>query len=119
MDGVIIWDMVCGTIGRPCPKAQGNTERWTDLGDYRLPPPCIYLMPATVPDARNNPKPKAQNLEDVEILAAFNACFGGHDEEINFIDFEVGYKENDTVRATTIRRGGKEQKVSEASKILR
>ena len=119
VDGVIIWDMVCGTVGRPCPKVTGNAGRLTEIGDYLLPPPCIYLMPATVPDARNNPSPRAQNLQDVEILAAFNACFCGREQEINFIDFEVGYQENDTVRATTIRRDGKEQKVSEATKILR
>ena len=119
VDGVIIWDMVCGTLGRPCPKISSDARRATTVGSYRLPPPCIYVMPATIPSPRNNPSPKAQNLDDVEILAAFNACFGGRDEEINFIDFEVGYQENDTVRTTKIRRDSKEQKVSEATKIQR
>lgn len=119
VDGVIIWDMVCGTIGRPCPKVSTHGQRLTEIGDYQLPPPCIYLMPATVPEARSNPSPKAQNLGDVEILAAFNACFNGQEDEINFIDFEVGYQENDTVRTTKIRRDGREQKVSEATKIRR
>ena len=119
VDGVIIWDMVCGTLGRPCPKISTDARRATTVGSYRLPPPCIYVTPATIPSPRNNPSPKAQNLDDVEILAAFNACFGGRDEEINFIDFEVGYQENDTVRTTKIRRDGKEQKVSEATKIQR
>lgn len=119
VDGVIIWDMVCGTLGRPCPKIDRDAGRLTNLGAYRLPPPCIYVMPATIPSPRNNPNPKAQNLDDVEILAAFNACFGGREEEVNFIDFEVGHQENDTVRTTKIRRDSKEQKVSEATKIQR
>lgn len=119
VDGVIVWDMVCGTLGRPCPKISRDAQRSTTVGFHRLPPPCIYVMPATIPSPRNNPSPKAQNLGDVEILAAFNACFGGRKEEVNFIDFEVGYQENDTVRTTKIRRDGKEQKVSEATKILR
>ena len=119
VDGVIIWDMVCGTLGRPCPKISSDARRSMTVGSYRLPPPCIYVMPATIPSPRNNPNPKAQSLDDVEILAAFNSCFGGREEEVNFIDFEVGYQENDTVRTTKIRRDGKEQKVSEATKIQR
>lgn len=119
VDGVIVWDMVCGTLGRPCPKISSDVRRLTTFGSYRLPPPCIYVMPATIPSPRNNPNPKAQNLDDVEILAAFNSCFGGREEEVNFIDFEVGYQENDTVRTTKIRRDSKEQKVSEATKIQR
>ncbi len=119
VDGVIIWDMVCGTIGRPCPKIHQNESRVTQVGRYRLPPPCIYVMPATIPNPRSNPDPQAQNLKDVEVLSAFNSCFGGNDGEINFIDFEVGYEENDTVRTTTVRRDGRKQKVSNATKILR
>ena len=119
VDGVIIWDMVCGTIGRPCPKVRQNRGRLTEVGRYRLPPPCIYVMPATIPEPRNNPNPRAQRLEDVGLLAAFNSCFGGYDEEINFIDFEVGHQENDTVRTTKIRRNGEEQKVSSATTIRR
>lgn len=119
VDGLIIWDMVCGTIGRPCPKVRQNRSRLTEVGRYRLPPPCIYVMPATIPEPRNNPNPRAQRLEDVGLLAAFNSCFGGYDEEINFIDFEVGHQENDTVRTTKIRRNGEEQKVSSATTIRR
>ena len=119
VDGVIIWDMVCGTIGRPCPKVRQNRGRLTEVGRFRLPPPCIYVMPATIPEPRNNPNPRAQRLEDVGLLAAFDSCFGGYDEEINFIDFEVGHQENDTVRTTKIRRNGEEQKVSSATTIRR
>src|SRR5580658_3838329 len=29
VDGVIIWDWVCGTIGRPCPKLRADPTRTT------------------------------------------------------------------------------------------
>lgn len=119
VDGVIIWDMVCGTIGRPCPKIHQNEHRLMDIGRYRLPPPCIYLMPATIPNPRNNPNPISQNLNDVEVLAAFNRCFGGYDDEINFIDFEVRHEGNDTLRTTTIRRNDRTQRKSYPTRILR
>src|SRR5271165_934827 len=49
VDGLDIWDMVCGTFGRPCPKLESDTTRFTVVGPYRLPPPCIYLFPVTIP----------------------------------------------------------------------
>lgn len=106
VDGLVVWDMVCGTIGRPCPKIAGKPERITAVGPYRLPPPCIYLFPATIPAPRNNPSPRAQPLESVELLAAFNTCFGGASGEINTVDFEVENRGADLVRTTRISREG-------------
>lgn len=105
VDGLLIWDMVCGTIGRPCPKVTAEGGRLTDVAHYHLPPPCIYVLPATIPSPRNNPNPTAQNLEDVQLLQAFHECFGGTDNEINFVDFEVQHRGADTLRTTTVRRG--------------
>lgn len=119
VDGVIIWDMKCGTIGRPCPKIQTGGQRTTEVGPYNLPPPCIYVMPATIPSPRNNPHPPAQSLKNVELLSAFHECFNGVENEINFVDFEVAMKGTDTVRTTTISRDGKPQKVSKATPIRR
>jgi hypothetical protein len=119
VDGVIIWDMVCGTLGRPCPKALGGPGRVTEVAHYRLPPPCIYMMPATVPSPRNNPSPPAQGVEEVELLAAFHRCFGGLDEEINYVEFEVAHEGAETVRSTTVRRAGKIQKESSPTSIRR
>ncbi len=48
VDGVIIWDMACATVGRPCPKVVAAPERLTTVAHYVLPPPCIYVMPATI-----------------------------------------------------------------------
>lgn len=106
VDGLLIWDMVCGTIGRPCPKIVAEPERVTEVAHYRLPPPCMYVFPATVPSPRTNPHPAAQQLNDVEILAAFHNCFGGREDEVNFVDFEVGYEGAETLRKTTVTRNG-------------
>jgi hypothetical protein len=117
VDGVIIWDMVCGTVGRPCPKAMDG--RTTPVADYRLPPPCIYVLPATIASPRNNPSPAAQPLADVHLLRAFHECFGGRDEEVNFVDFEVEHQGAETVRRTTIRRNGATVRQSEFTAIRR
>lgn len=106
VDGVIIWDMVCGTIGRPCPKVQADPSRLTTVSHYQVPPPCIYVFPATVPSPRNNPHPLAQGIDDVQILKAFHDCFGGRRNEVNYVDFEVEHRQADTVRKTRVTRDG-------------
>ncbi|MCB1921150.1 MAG: hypothetical protein KDJ28_14405 [Candidatus Competibacteraceae bacterium] len=119
VDGVLIWDMVCGTIDRPCPKLQNSPQRLTEVGPFRLPPPCIYLFPATIPSPRNNPHPTAQRLEDVELLAAFNVCFHGKAEEINYVDFMVQYQGADMLRTTRVTRDGVIQQESAPTAIRR
>lgn len=106
VDGTIIWDMVCGTLGRPCPKVLGETGRTTAVGPFLLPPPCVYVFPATIPSPRNNPHPMPQALTDVQFLHALHQCFLGRDDEVNYVDFEVEYRGVDTVRTTRVRRDG-------------
>jgi hypothetical protein len=120
IDGIIVWDMVCGTIHRPCPKIESDKTRFTEVGPYLLPPPCIYVFPATIPHPRNNQNPVAQSLQSVEILQAFHTCFQGHDEEVNYVDFEVRYRDTDKIiRKTRIRRAGVVQKESKSTPIRR
>jgi hypothetical protein len=119
IDGVLIWDMVCGTIGRPCPKLQNSPERSTNVGQFSLPQPCIYLFPATIPSPRNNPHPKAQRLEEIELLAAFNACFQGDVFEVNLVDFMVQYRGSDILRTTRVSRCGVIQQESSPTAIRR
>lgn len=119
VDGVLVWDMVCGTLGRPCPKLTKDASRITEVGPFELPPPCIYLMPATIPTPRNNPHPPAQRIDNVELLRAFHECFGGHESELNYVDFAVGYQGADTVRKTTVRRGATLTRESEHTAIRR
>ena len=119
VDGVIIWDMVCGTVGRRCPKlATVDTPRVTDVGPFRVPPPCIYLFPAIVPGGAVT-KAIAQPLVDVALLDAFNRCFGGIDHEINFVDFAVPGLGRETWRRTTVTRDGIVQAESEMTPIRR
>ncbi|VVT28166.1 hypothetical protein [Marinobacter salarius] len=119
VDGVVVWDMVCGTIGRPCPKVANESGRLTVVGPHKLPPPCIYLFPATIPSPRNNPHPPSQEIVDVEILKAFHECFQGRDEELNKVTFAVSHRGADTMRMTRVKRNGVFVKESEATAIRR
>ena len=119
VDGVIIWDMVCGTMGRPCPKLSGRRGRMTAVAHYMLPPACIYILPMTIASPRNNPRPVAQSLDDVHLLKAFHECFQGNDEELNYIDFEVEHRGVETLRKTRIRRAGVVVKESKMTPIRR
>jgi hypothetical protein len=119
VDGLIIWDMVCGTIGRPCPKLAVDPERATVLGPYSLPPPCLYMFPATIPSPRNNPNPPAQAIDDVQILKAFHDCFGSKPEEVSYVTFEVQHRGAETVRTTRVTRAGTLERESSATAIQR
>ena len=117
--GVVIWDMLCGTAARPCPKLIKTPDRATELADYHLPPPCIYLFPSTIPSPRNNPKPPPQQLEDVHFLKALREVFGGADNELTEVHIEVEHEGVETVRRTRLVRGGTEIMVSGKTPIQR
>lgn len=120
IDGVVIWDMACNTLARPCPKiADDEMFRIAEIGPYRLPPPCIYLLPKTIPSPRNNPRPAAHSLEDVELLSCFAKCFEVRADELNYVGFEVQHRGSDTVRGTTVTRNGMVAQASELTAIRR
>lgn len=120
VDGIVIWDMICGTIGRPCPKVEDDaSERRTEIGPFSLPPPCLYLLPETIPNPRNNPNPLPQTLETVQIMKAFNDCFRCLPEEVNYVSFDVTYHGVDTVRTTRITRADNVQRESDPTAIRR
>lgn len=120
VDGLIIWDMMCGTIGRSCPKLALDSEvdRKTLIGPFCVPPPCIYLFPNSIPSA-DNLQVAAQSLSNVEILDAFHSCFGGRDDELNHVSFDIEFHGEETMRRTTIKRGGIVQHSSEMTAIRR
>jgi hypothetical protein len=117
VDGVVLWDMVCGTIGRPCPKLS-DPARATDLGPFRTPPACIYLLPAKIPSL-SEPHVVAQELAQVELLAAFHNCFRGRDDEVYQVDFSVSESGGELMRRTSVRRAGAVAQVSEMTAIRR
>lgn len=119
VDGVVIWDMICGTLGRPCPKlATLGAPRLTAVGPFTTPPPCIYVFPATIP-SRAAPQATAQMLGQVELLAAFQAAFQGGPDEVNFVDFEIADQAGELFRRTVIRRAGVVQHASDMTVISR
>ena len=91
VDGLVIWDMVCGTIGRVCPKLTAEPDRYTEVGQFKLPPPCLYLFPSTLPSPRNNPAPPVHKLQSLEFLSALHAQFKGRDEELSYVQLEAQY----------------------------
>jgi hypothetical protein len=120
VDGVIVWDMLCGTAGRPCPKiiADGDQERMTDVGPFRVPPTCIYVFPAVAPGPGHS-NALAQDLASVELLLAFHTCFKGRDDEVNYVRFDVEQVDGEVSRKTTITRGGVVQVESKMMAIRR
>lgn len=120
VDGLVIWDMMCGTIGRRCPKviSEATPSRLTEIGPFRTPPACIYLFPATIPNT-GAPRATAQTIDAVELLSAFHTCFQGKADEINYVDFDISLRGDELVRKTTVRRGGLVQRESEMTAIRR
>lgn len=119
VDGLVIWDWLCGTAGRPCPKASAANNARTIVGPFYLTTPCIYLFPGTLPTVRNNPDPEPHTLAEVGFLDALHRCFGGRDEEVNRVRFAVANRGAELVRTTTVERGGVVQRTSEATPIQR
>lgn len=119
VDGLIVWDWVCGSPARPCPKLMNTQGRENDIGPYRLPPPCVYLFPATIPSARNNPSPNPQAIQDVQILEIIHRVFGGNADELNSVRITTAQTARDITRQTEITRAGDVQKVSRATPIRR
>ena len=119
VDGLIVWDMACGTAGRPCPKLADGPSRSTNVGPFTVPPPCLYLFPATVPSPRNNASPVPQTIEQVEFLHVLHQAFGGRDDELNEVQISVEYVGRDTKRTTKVSRGNVVVKESRPTAIRR
>lgn len=131
VDGLMVWDWICGTPNRPCPKLSlraldpnleqnnGEVDRRTAVGPHFLAPPCIYMFPSTVPSVRNNPSPEPHDLDDVQILKAFAECFEAQENEINHVKFSVENRGAEIVRTTSVVRANTVQKTSRAQPIRR
>lgn len=119
VDGLIIWDMLCGNA-RKCPKLIGAPGRATDLGEEdRVPPPCIYLFPRRLPDPRNNPTPPSWNLADQRLLHALWSTFQGDDDDVVNVSIEARMSGADVERRTRYFRRGQEFSESNWTKISR
>jgi hypothetical protein len=106
VDALVIWDMLCGTLARPCPKLI-NQARATALASGRkVPPPCIYLFPRSKPDPRNNPKPSVWKLQELPFIHALARTFGCLDDEIVEFQIEARMEAADLQRKSTLIRAG-------------
>lgn len=122
VDGLVIWDWLCGTLSRPCPKLPrdpGPDSRLTTVGRYRITPPCICLMPSAVPTIGSAPNPPARLLQEVTFLEALHRCYKGMDDELNSVEVSVSIHGGETVRQTTVSRGGMVIHQSEPTAIRR
>lgn len=90
VDAVIFWDGRCGSESRRCPKQYGIEgiglrTRATDIpgqdGREWLPPPCIYLMPRTVPRAGTNERPASHTLATMPFAKALLDLFNVPDAD--------------------------------------
>ena len=109
VDGLIVWDYLCGSLARPCPKISLPglpSNRITELGPYSLPPPCLYLFPPTVPSPKDNPSPPPQSLKNVSFMQILHDVFNGSDDELNFVRWATDIKGVSTRRQVEIERGG-------------
>lgn len=106
VDGLVIWDMLCGTLARPCPKLAADPARAVDIGGKSLPPPCIYLFPRTVPDARNNPHPASWQLGDVHFLNVLAEAFAVPAKEAISVEIHVKMASANVQRQTRFIRDG-------------
>jgi hypothetical protein len=118
VDGLIIWDMVCGTVGRLCPKVNGG-RRPTAIGRRKVPPPCIYLFPRSVPDPRNNPNPRCWKLKDIKFLNALHAAFGGDANDVTEVRIVADVEGASVRRKTTLVRNGEEVVASQPTALRR
>ena len=118
VDGLVVWDWICGTVARPCPKLSAGSAR-ANIGPYKLVPPCIYLFPDTVPSVRNNPAPQPQAMREDSLLGILHSVFKGSTKEINAVSFEVEYRGSDLARRTSIERNGQQMRKSAFTPIRR
>lgn len=105
VDGVIIWDWRCGTVSRPCPKlsVEEPASRTTEIGPWRLTPPCIYLMKSAVP-VLNAAVPRSLTIGEMPLFYALHSIFKGADAELNSVVVEVKQLRSEVVRRTTVIR---------------
>lgn len=119
VDALVIWDMLCGGVARPCPKLL-NAARVTVLSNgRRLPPPCIYLFPRSKPDARNNPTPAVWKLEELPFIRALATTFRCLKEEVVEIHIHARMKEANLQRKTTLICAGRILKESKWNTVKR
>lgn len=110
VDALIVWDMLCGSAGRPCPKLPNGRGE---------PPPCLYLFPRHAADPRHNPSPPPGTLEALALASAMFDVFGKDERGLYQVRLETKYEGNALMRRTTLIRDGAEARRSRWTEIRR
>ncbi len=120
VDGLIIWDMLCGSAARPCPKIVVDRRQAIRLPSEReVPPPCLYTFPRTTPDSRNNPCPPLGNSGNIGFFQALYRAFGGSPADITDVALEVKMQDSARMRRTSLFRQGEKLASSKWTQLKR
>jgi len=119
VDCVVIWDMVCGTRGRPCPKILAEPARETIIGERSVPPPCVYLLPRSIPDPRDNPDPPIWKINQMSFLTALLLAFKGEERDVINVRIEAKMQGANVQRKTSFFRLGEKLAESKWTTIKR
>ena len=120
VDGLIVWDMLCGKKNRPCPKLIAQPDRATTFEDgTTAPPPCLYIFPRTIVDYRNNPFPRPWSLGEVRILDVLARVFKSRNDELVEVRFKAGHNGTEVTRSTHLFRAGIEIAASKDKPVKR
>lgn len=106
VDGLIIWDMLCGTIARLCPKLLQNIDNATITGNYKVPPPCMYLFPRSIPDPRNNPEPPTWDADSLSFIHMLFKAFRCSATDITKVEIKARMEGAELQRKTVYIREG-------------
>jgi hypothetical protein len=104
VDGLIVWDMLCGSLGRPCPKLEAAPRRSTTVAHYSVPPPCIYLFPRCIPDPRDNPASPVWKLDQVSFLSTLHGTFLGEAGDVTEVHISAATSGATVTRTTSLVR---------------
>ena len=119
VDALVIWDMLCGGVARPCPKLLSGMRATVLPNGRKLPPPCIYLFPRSKPDVRNNQNPPVWKLEELPFIRALAKTFGCLKDEVIEIHIQTRMKDANLQRKTRLIRAGQLLKESEWDTVKR
>lgn len=92
VDGVIFHNNTCGTDLRPCPKM----EHAVQLGELRVPPPCIWAMPERRDGLEHNWSGERELRFPSILLSAFGITSDNTAQYTGHIGFKSGARETRT-----------------------
>jgi hypothetical protein len=89
VDGLIVWDPLCNSPSRPCPKLISLGEAAVVIvGQYAVPPPCLYTFPVLGAARDGTSWAASRSVEEVRLLQAFANHFAAGVDSTNFVEFQ-------------------------------